>query len=93
MSLDEAQKRNEDVIDNYIDGNIENNFSDLLVNASEEYNYLLITKRNIAWLDTLEKELNETAPIFIAVGAGDLYGENGLISLLEQTGYLLDKVV
>jgi len=49
---------------------------------------LLLDKRNINWVDQLKTILPEKN-IFIAVGAGHLVGEKGLIALLRKEGYTL----
>ena len=46
----------------------------------------LLDDRNAAWMKQLP-DLMQTAPAFIAVGAGHLVGERGLVSLLRQRGY------
>jgi len=51
-------------------------------------NDLLIT-RNQAWLKELPKILSPRKSTFIAVGAGHLGGENGLVSGLIKQGYTL----
>ncbi len=49
---------------------------------------LLLDNRNKNWVEQLNKILPATN-IFIAVGAGHLVGEKGLISLLRKAGYTL----
>ncbi len=49
---------------------------------------LLLDKRNINWVNQLKTILPEKN-VFIAVGAGHLVGEKGLISLLKKEGYTL----
>lgn len=50
----------------------------------------LLEKRNRLWLQRLEQLNPQQA--FIVVGALHLYGEQGLINLLENAGYALSKV-
>lgn len=52
----------------------------------EEYQDILLDKRNINWVAQLSKIMKEQ-PVFIAVGAGHLVGKKGLISLLKEKGY------
>ena len=47
---------------------------------------ILLNKRNINWVGQLGPILKKEN-VFIAVGAGHLVGENGLISLLRKKGY------
>ncbi len=49
---------------------------------------VLVDKRNLKWMEKLPV-LMETSPVFVAVGAGHLVGENGLVSLLRKQGYTL----
>lgn len=53
--------------------------------------YELLDKRNLKWIKTLKKELTKKA-LFIAVGAGHLAGENGLIKLLVNEGFTVTKI-
>jgi len=54
----------------------------------EKYEELLINQRNRNWIAVIKK-LIQPEKIFIAVGAGHLPGEQGVIRLLEQEGYVL----
>ena len=58
----------------------------------EKYEDLLLNNRNRKWV----KELNEimkNESVFVAVGAGHLTGENGLISLLKKEGYNVEPLM
>lgn len=48
----------------------------------------MLHDRNAAWMKKIP-ELMQAKPTFIAVGAGHLIGEQGLISLLRQRGYVV----
>ena len=50
------------------------------------YNYLLLDKRNINWVAQLKTTMPRQ-PVFVAVGAGHLVGNKGLINLLQNAGY------
>lgn len=52
----------------------------------------LLNERNKKWIPKLTT-LMQKQPIFIAVGAGHLAGENGLIALLRKEGYILMPVL
>ena len=52
------------------------------------YNYLLLDKRNINWVKKLKSIMPEQAT-FVAVGAGHLIGDKGLIKLLRKEGFIL----
>lgn len=51
-----------------------------------EYLDLLVYNRNRRWLEELKTILSEK-PTLVAVGAGHLPGENGMINLLRKAGY------
>lgn len=53
----------------------------------------IIVDRNINMVDVIDSNLNlPDKSIFIAVGAGHLAGENGLINLLRGKGYAIRKI-
>jgi len=57
-----------------------------------EYDKLMgaiLTQRNIAWMDRILAATDET--VLIAVGAGHLSGEYGLLNLLAAEGYALNR--
>lgn len=61
---------------------------------SEEYAEVelgLLIKRNHKWIGSVKKFMHDR-PSFIAVGAGHLIGEEGLISLLRKQGYTVEAV-
>lgn len=51
----------------------------------------LLTQRNLNWMEILGKWLPEKS-MFIAVGAGHLSGESGLIELLQKQGFKVDAI-
>lgn len=51
---------------------------------------VLITERNRAWLDRITAEA-EGRHIVVAVGAGHLAGEDGILALLQAAGFTLDR--
>lgn len=51
----------------------------------------LMTRRNLSWLQRLSEEL-ERGGAFVAVGAGHLPGENGLIALIERKGFEVTRL-
>lgn len=75
----------------YIDGDLEVLNSLLAEEDGEEEMNRLIYNRNENWAE----ELSEILPkenIVVAVGAGHLPGERGLINLLRQKGYTVEAV-
>jgi uncharacterized protein YbaP (TraB family) len=66
----------------------------IALETSPESAYLkdaLLVKRNISWVKFLESNMS-LMPYFMAVGAGHLGGEEGLVSLLKKAGYTLTPV-
>lgn len=53
-----------------------------------EYEDVLLTKRNEAWISGMKTMMNEM-PTFFAVGAGHLAGTKGVINLLRKEGFTL----
>jgi uncharacterized protein YbaP (TraB family) len=66
---------------------IEKSFADNKDYTVEEIAGLL-EKRNKNWISKMP-QLMQSSPVFFAVGAGHLIGDNGLISLLKKEGYTL----
>ena len=58
---------------------------------SERAYHILVTKRNRRWVKTIAS-LTASQSAFIAVGAGHLPGEQGLIQLLIRGGYAVNPV-
>lgn len=52
----------------------------------------IYTVRNHNWIDQIVPQI-QRGPTLIAVGAGHLYGEEGLINLLRKQGFRVTKVV
>ncbi|MEP2773434.1 MAG: TraB/GumN family protein [Fulvivirga sp.] len=57
----------------------------------EAYTNILLYKRNQEWIDRIEKLIIEK-PTFIAVGAGHLGSDKGVIALLRKEGYTVEPV-
>jgi uncharacterized protein len=58
----------------------------------EEHQDVLLDNRNKNWVTQL-KTIMPKQPVFVAVGAGHLVGEKGLIELLKKEGYALRPLV
>ncbi|NOQ73761.1 MAG: hypothetical protein GQ574_17265 [Crocinitomix sp.] len=56
-----------------------------------EFADLFLYDRNRAWAPKLLEEMKDKS-CFVAVGAGHLFGENGLIDLFEKKGYTLTAI-
>ncbi|QFT94119.1 TraB family protein [Roseovarius sp. THAF9] len=53
---------------------------------------LLLEKRNLGWIDRLEAQVAPGDHVLIAVGAGHLPGEVGILKLLEDKGYTVTRM-
>lgn len=58
----------------------------------EDNQDILLNNRNRNWVTQLKK-IMKAQPVFVAVGAGHLVGEQGLISLLKKEGYTLRPIL
>jgi uncharacterized protein YbaP (TraB family) len=58
---------------------------------SREFNTNFLVKRNQNWIPQISKMVQEK-PIFIAVGAGHLPGEHGVLKLLQEAGYSVTPI-
>ena len=57
-----------------------------------KYQDLMLNSRNKNWIPVIEKQI-KLQPVFIAVGAGHLAGDDGVLSLLKKDGYTVEPVV
>lgn len=57
-----------------------------------KYNHLFLDNRNLDWIPKIESMIRQHSS-FIAVGAGHLPGENGVIRLLRAKGYTLTPIL
>ena len=58
---------------------------------SKRANHILVNERNKRWVKVISKLVEETRA-FIAVGAGHLPGQHGLIQLIKDKGYAINPV-
>ena len=59
--------------------------------GSDKYDDLLLTDRNKKWVTKLDSIMKKES-VFVAVGAGHLVGDKGLISLLKKRGYTVEPL-
>lgn len=52
----------------------------------------VFVRRNAAWMQILEQEMRGAGVDFVAVGAGHLYGEHGLVAQMRALGYSVERV-
>lgn len=53
---------------------------------------LIFVRRNNAWMQVIANELNGSGVDFVAVGAGHLFGAEGLVAQLRARGYTVERV-
>ncbi len=58
----------------------------------KEYGHILLGKRNQVWMEVLPDLFQKQASL-VAVGAGHLPGEDGLLELLRDAGYTVEPVL
>lgn len=79
-------------IEVYLKGDLESIYETLNSNTlMEEFQSVILDDRNHNWIPQLEKYFSSTST-FVAVGAGHLAGEMGLLSLLRKQGYNVEVV-
>lgn len=59
--------------------------------GSDKYDNLLLNDRNKNWVGQL-KQIMKRESVFVAVGAGHLVGNEGLIQLLRKAGYKVEPL-
>lgn len=81
------------LMDAYIRGRLD--LLETMMNSYESFDSkqteILLHRRNARWMEVLP-EIMSKANVFIAVGAGHLTGEKGLLHLLKNQGYVLTPV-
>jgi uncharacterized protein YbaP (TraB family) len=60
--------------------------------GADKYDDLLLTNRNKNWVGQLDTIMKKES-VFVAVGAGHLVGDEGLISLLRKEGYKVEPLL
>lgn len=53
---------------------------------------ILFDQRNLNWLNGIESEMNGNTRIFFLVGAGHMFGSTGLLKLLNDRGYSIQRL-
>ena len=82
------------MIEEWKEGDVED-LSNLMNEAmvdQDELNEVLLTNRNANWVEWMTSRLDEPGTVFMAVGAGHIGGENGLLDLLEDKGLKATRV-
>lgn len=97
MSIEEAEDGDEmtdEMVTTYLSGDLDGIQEIIDTYLGDEYaeiNQDLLIGRNRDWIPKIEKLISDR-PSFIAVGAGHLPGENGIIKLLRDEGYSVDAL-
>lgn len=67
--------------------------ADMIKNrAGAVYEQVFLNIRNENWLKEIKYQLDKKNRLFIAVGAGHLLGEEGLITQLQKKGYTITQI-
>ncbi|MEL6222388.1 MAG: TraB/GumN family protein [Cyanobacteria bacterium J06627_8] len=61
-------------------------------NAYPDVYDVLLRQRNQRWLPTIESLIDQSNDFLIVVGAAHLVGPDGLVQLLQQSGYSVEQV-
>ena len=59
---------------------------------SAEYMFAMLTKRNIKMAEAAERYMAEKKAVFYVVGLGHMLGEDGIVELLKQNGYIVVRI-
>lgn len=93
-TLKEGKASMEEMVKDYIAGDV---FKYFEAEAAESemsaiQQELIIDQRNANWLKVLPNYLEKEQGVFVAVGAGHLPSDKGILKLLEDAGYQTEKV-
>ncbi len=61
--------------------------------ACEKYNKAFLTDRNVGMVEKAEQYLSEGKNTFFVVGAMHMIGSDGIVELLKQKGYTVNRVL
>lgn len=92
LAGEDSKKELEKLVQTYKSENIHTLHDEM--NSSgmmSEYQGLMLDDRNKNWIGKIEEAMR-AKPVFVAVGAGHLGGELGVISLLKNAGYTVVPV-
>jgi len=73
-------------------GQLQKDTADLPPELAREYTDALYSTRNVGMAQKITAMLEGAEPTFVAVGAGHLLGDTGLVKLLQIKGYKLRKL-
>ncbi|MGJ3232550.1 MAG: TraB/GumN family protein [Oceanicaulis sp.] len=72
-------------------GALDEAFNGAMRETSADLYDALIVQRNLNWIPQIEAALATDQDAFVAVGAGHMPGENGVIALLEANGHTVTR--
>lgn len=91
--LKNIEARIKEMVDAWTQGNVED--LEQLLEGMREYPELyqaLVVSRNQNWLPQIEQALQESKPVFIVVGTMHLLGKEGLLTVLQEKGYVVEQL-
>jgi len=92
----DQEEESQRVMQTMVDAYVSEDLNQLLAAMQQdpqmmEYMELLLDERNRNWIAPIRDMMHEQQ-LFIAVGAGHLPGEQGVIRLLQEAGYTVEPV-
>ena len=91
---DEGLELVQTMIEEWKDGDVKdlaNLMNEAMVDQTE-LNEVLLTRRNANWAEWMSSRLDQPGTVFMAVGAGHIGGDEGLLDLLEDKGLKATRV-
>lgn len=85
-------KQGKDVSDLDVDTDEEESMTDSETELYNEYEEALLIKRNIKMADAAEGYIKSGDTVMMVVGAAHYYGEGSVLDLLEDRGYVIERV-
>ena len=58
----------------------------------DEYNKKLIDERNVGMAKAAEEYIESGDTVFFAVGSGHMLGDAGIVNLLKNDGYKVERI-
>lgn len=82
----------EEMLEVYLEQDLDK-LEELVENTPEfkEYEEMLMVVRNKRWIPKMH-EIMQARPAFFAVGAAHLFGERGVLQMLEKEGYIVNQM-
>lgn len=86
--LDDSKSNNDflELTQVYLKQDIDQVYNLVSESDYDKFKHILIHQRNLNWIPKIEAEIKK-GPVFIAIGAGHLGSEFGILNLLSKKGY------